>query len=95
MNSLKYLVKNDLLNEEKRLMLKYFELTTNYRENICKNCIGTDKQRCRKCSILRGLSRPTCSTMTRNIDKKIKKENKKLMQKIIFFTTSVSFEKED
>ena len=37
---------------------------------------------------MRGLNKPTCDIMTKNIDKKIKKENEKLMQKIIAFTIS-------
>jgi len=95
MNSLKYLIKNDLLSEEERLMIKYFELTKDYRKKICSGCLGTDQQKCRNCSLLRGLANPTCMTMTKNIDNKIKKENKKLMQKIILFTAFVNAEIKD
>ena len=95
MNSLKYLLKNELLSEEKKLMIKYFELTENYRKNICFGCIRTEQQKCRNCSLLRGLSKPTCQTMTKNIDNKIKKENKKLMQKILLVTTFVNAEIKD
>lgn len=95
MNSLKYLLKNELLTEEKKLMIKYFKLTEVYRKKICSKCMGTEQQRCRNCSLLRGLSNPTCKTMTKNIDNKIKKENRKLMQKILLFTAFVNAEIED
>ena len=80
--------KDDLLSEEKRLMIKYFELTRDYRKKICSKCLGTEKQKSRRCALMRGLNKPTCDIMTKNIDKKIKKENEKVMQKIIAFTIS-------
>jgi len=75
-----------LLNEEMKLMAFYYFLTFRYRKNICNKCIGTEKQICRNCSLLRGLNKPTCKTMTKNIDKKIKNKNRLLMQKIIYST---------
>lgn len=81
-------IKNQLIRKEVLLMVKYFYLTQKYRENICSKCMGAEQQIKRECGLFKGHLKPACKIMTKNIDKKMKKENKKLMQKIISFTIS-------
>lgn len=73
----------DLINEEKSLMTKYMLLTQKFRLEFCIDCLGTQKQKDRNCSLFRGLNKPTCQEMTDSIDNKIKPYNKKLMKKIL------------
>jgi hypothetical protein len=82
---LKYLIKNEIEEEEFKLYIEYLKLIKQYEKNICSKCIGTKQQKKRCCGILDGFSDLGCNYMTKAITKKMKEKNKLLIKKVIAF----------
>ena len=82
---LKYLIRNEIEEEEIKLYLEYLNFIKEYEKNICSKCIGTKQQKKRCCGILGGFSDLGCDYMTKTTTKKIKEKNKILIKKIIAF----------
>ena len=76
LNALKYLEKRELLEELDYSNIKYLLLTTKYEGYICKVC-GIIQGKPNK-----GFQRYFCKHITKLIDNKMKKENKKIIEKI-------------
>jgi len=85
MNCLKYLIKNEIDQEQFKLYLKYLRLEKEFEKNICSKCKGTCLQKKRECDFLFGFPHLACNYMTKEITKKMKEKNKKLIKKIITF----------
>jgi hypothetical protein len=90
---LKYMIKNEINNEEFKLYLEYLKLIKKYEKNICSKCIGTKNQKKRGCGILNGFSDLGCNYMTKAITKKMKEKNKLLIKKVIAFQIFSNIEK--
>lgn len=90
---LKYLIKNEIDEEEFKLYLEYLKLIKEYEKKICSKCIGTAQQKKRCCGILDGFSNLGCDFMTKAITKKIKEKNKILIRKVIAFQIFSNAEK--
>lgn len=82
---LRYLIRNNLENEKRNLIIEEITLIKEYQYKICSECSGTDKQKKRDCGKLNGFSTFGCECMNSTISKKMKQKNLRLLNKLISF----------
>ncbi len=75
--------KEELGFDEKRLVNEGKLLSIDYRKRVCGMCVGTKQQKKRDCALFRGYSKPSCSHMSRSVNRKLKDKQEELMQKSI------------
>lgn len=88
MNCLNYLIKNDLNRELDVLLEKEREISLEYKGQICKKCKviqGTPNK---------GIEKYYCGHISARIDQRLKKESKKIFNKVFVFTVSSTYQKD-
>lgn len=88
MNSLKYLIKNDLNNELDLLLEQERKMSLEYYGKICKKC-GVKQGLENK-----GVKKYYCGHISARIDQRLKKESKKIFKKVFIFTVSSTCQKD-
>ncbi len=76
-------MKEEIINEENRLYLKYLEFIEEFEDKVCSKCKGTDLQKKRECGMLSGFKRVGCNYMTKTITNKMTPSNRVLVEMII------------
>ena len=84
MNSLNYLIKNDLNRELDNLIDKHIKMSQEYDGKTCKKC-GLIQGTAHK-----GVRNAYCEHITLYVDRRLKKEKEKITKKIFFFTSCSS-----
>jgi len=88
MNSLNYLIKNDLYNELDNLIIKELKFSLEYDGLTCKKC-GSVQGTAQK-----GVKKYYCEHISARIDKKLKKESEEITQRAFLFMLSSVYQRD-